>query len=186
MPQTKRCSKCEEHKPLEAFSGKIKKQHTCKECCSIHKRKLSTREKAKSLHLSKTVGITLQEYDEAYDRQGGCCAIPTCGRSGPRIGVNSKKSLAADHCHRNGRFRGLLCQSCNFLLGHLESSGPKILEELMRYAADSDGLATMPRPVIPTRSEAAKLVWARPGYREHMSDRHRQRRGRTWGRWSEP
>src|SRR5258708_3021582 len=75
-------------------------------------------------------------FDALFTRQGGKCAI--CGISQDEIvaraqdwaarnpahaarammPVNTK--LHIDHCHWTGRIRGLLCQSCNIWLGHVE------------------------------------------------------------------
>lgn len=43
-----------------------------------------------------------------------------------------KKSLALDHCHATGRFRGWLCGSCNITLGHMKDS-PALLRSLAVY-----------------------------------------------------
>jgi hypothetical protein len=51
------------------------------------------------------LGVTDAEYDRLLAAQGGGCAI--CG--------NPPKSrrLDADHDHKTGRVRGLLCHRCN-------------------------------------------------------------------------
>jgi len=46
------------------------------------------------------------------DEQGHGCAI--C-KSKPQ-----KRSMSIDHNHKTGKVRGLLCDSCNLSLGHLE------------------------------------------------------------------
>lgn len=62
---------------------------------------------------SKYPGTTPKDYDRAFIRQGGRCAI--CGDE-PQVG----KRLSLDHCHQTGKFRGLLCQPCNIAIGHLK------------------------------------------------------------------
>jgi hypothetical protein len=56
------------------------------------------------------------DYDELYDKQGGCCANSGCGR---KLAV-----LDVDHCHsdkhpkgNSDAVRGLLCKVCNVTLG---------------------------------------------------------------------
>ena len=44
--------------------------------------------------------------------------------------VQSKWRL--DHCHKTGKFRGWLCQSCNIALGNFEDD-PKILKKAISY-----------------------------------------------------
>lgn len=42
------------------------------------------------------------------------------------------RSLALDHCHSTGRFRGWLCQVCNHGIGHFRDS-PELLNRAIRY-----------------------------------------------------
>lgn len=56
------------------------------------------------------------EYFKAsLSAQGGLCAI--C-----KDAFKSSKDQAADHCHRTGRARGVLCTGCNVFLGRVESA----------------------------------------------------------------
>lgn len=50
----------------------------------------------------------------AWEAQSGCCAI--CSRSLVRE-WQKPNTVAADHCHRTGKTRGLLCATCNRALG---------------------------------------------------------------------
>lgn len=60
-------------------------------------------------HLVRKYGITLAGYDAMFAQQGGCCAI--CGKTQAR-------AFDVDHNHETGRVRGLLCTSCNRMVGH--------------------------------------------------------------------
>jgi len=62
--------------------------------------------------LKKAFGITVEQYDEMFKRQGGCCAI--CGDTNIKYG----RRLAVDHHHTTGEIRGLLCNQCNRALGY--------------------------------------------------------------------
>lgn len=53
---------------------------------------------------------TEEEMDDAYLEQQGLCAL--CS-----VRAEFVEHLAADHCHETGRFRGWLCQHCNWGLG---------------------------------------------------------------------
>jgi hypothetical protein len=58
-------------------------------------------------------GITLDQYNELFDRQNGRCAICKISE------IESKrKKLHLDHDHSSGRIRGILCSSCNAAIGH--------------------------------------------------------------------
>lgn len=97
---SKDCGRCKENKPVDDFYkkswGKFGVDNWCKECC---------KEYNKEYILMRLYGLTLYEYEELSDLQGGLCAI--C-RKPPQ-----KNRLAVDHCHDTGEIRGLLCSSCN-------------------------------------------------------------------------
>lgn len=57
-------------------------------------------------------GISLEQYNEMLERQGGVCAV--CGRAG-----HTKHPLHVDHDHETGQVRELLCGLCNAALGSL-------------------------------------------------------------------
>lgn len=59
-------------------------------------------------HLKRNYNMTLEEYDMMHDRQGGKCAI--CQN------ILTEK-CGIDHCHTTGVVRGILCFSCNKMLG---------------------------------------------------------------------
>jgi hypothetical protein len=67
---------------------------------------------------------TRGERFEAYVKQNGCCVI--CGDPTPY------KKLHADHDHRTGKSRGLLCPRCNLGLGQFRDD-PKLLRRAAAY-----------------------------------------------------
>jgi hypothetical protein len=62
--------------------------------------------------LKRCYGISVEQYEEMLDRQGGVCGL--CGE--PPRGLR----LAVDHDHETGRVRGLLHNECNRALGTWE------------------------------------------------------------------
>lgn len=60
-------------------------------------------------YLQKKYGITLSDYNEMLEAQGGVCAI--CHKP-----PKKDKNLAVDHNHLFGYVRGLLCYRCNHML----------------------------------------------------------------------
>jgi Autographiviridae endonuclease VII len=64
----------------------------------------------------RVYGISLEDYDVMFERQGGACAI--CKRTGV--------TLCVDHCHLTGEVRGLLCIRCNSAIGFC-SDDPAVL-----------------------------------------------------------
>lgn len=63
-------------------------------------------------------GITIEDYEDLYVKQGGVCAI--CGAPPAGPGTNHGHRLKVDHDHATGEVRGLLCNTCNLLLGRYE------------------------------------------------------------------
>ena len=131
MCETKVCSACKIDKPFSDFAkGKryrLGVQSYCKTCNVLHARKWSARnkDKRKSTQLKRKFGITLGDYNQMLESQGGVCA--TCNNE-----CTSGNHLAVDHCHSTGKVRGLLCGSCNRALGLLKDD-PKILSNLLDY-----------------------------------------------------
>jgi len=60
-------------------------------------------------NLSK-FGISIEEYQDIYDKQNGSCAI--CNN----VCVTGRR-LAVDHDHTTNKVRGLLCGKCNMAIG---------------------------------------------------------------------
>ena len=74
----------------------------------------------------KLTGWTDQEYKTALIKQGYRCAI--CGRHAGTL----NKALCADHCHKTGKKRGLLCSNCNVALGRFDDN-PSIMRSAISY-----------------------------------------------------
>lgn len=76
--------------------------------------------------------ITVEEYNDIYEKQNGMCAI--CDT--PEILTKDGKlyALAVDHNHETQHVRGLLCMNCNTRLGYFEGKGllTKMVAYLMR------------------------------------------------------
>lgn len=60
-------------------------------------------------HLVRKYGVSLKEYDRLFALQEGKCGI--CEKT-------QERAFDVDHDHKTGRVRGLLCTSCNRMLGH--------------------------------------------------------------------
>jgi len=126
------CTKCKSIKLPSAFWNDKRRRSGltawCKACKSSHQKELRkkdidkhrAREKRRywdnktseqERHLVRKYGITFDDYDRMLSEQGGSCAI--CGLPEP-----TNKKLDVDHCHETGQVRGLLCTSCNRMLGH--------------------------------------------------------------------
>src|SRR6185437_2262864 len=69
-------------------------------------------------NLWKNYKITLDVYNTLLKSQDYRCAICSKWHEDCKLPGRSKRNgLMVDHCHITGRVRGLLCHSCNTLLG---------------------------------------------------------------------
>ena len=74
--------------------------------------------------------MTPQDYVDLFEKQNGCCAICKCEESGH----NSTDHLLIDHDHLTNQVRGLLCCSCNLMLGKAKADeGNKLLISSLLY-----------------------------------------------------
>jgi len=111
--------------------GKVCKQ------CDLQNRKTKTwpslkrsAQKSTDRIRFKQTGCTPEMYDKKYTEQEGCCKI--CKRHRDEF----KASLAADHCHKTGKIRGLLCASCNRALGLFRDNTESLMEAI-KYLSHS-------------------------------------------------
>ncbi len=81
----------------------------------------------RNLRLKSEYGITLDEYMNMYESQGGKCAI--CGDTHPSKG---RHGLVVDHCHKKGHVRKLLCSKCNTGLGQFRDNA-ELLARAIEY-----------------------------------------------------
>lgn len=72
---------------------------------------------SRAFHLKQRYGISEEQYEEMFNRQGGRCAV--CRRK-------SKRVLHVDHDHVTKRVRGLLCFKCNTAIGKLGDDPARI------------------------------------------------------------
>jgi hypothetical protein len=149
MKNTKICSKCGEKKPLSDFpKQKGNHRNYCKVCdykCSLAWKRANPKKVlaqgqryradnpknrcrqikySRKYHFKYTYGITIEQYDDMYIEQGGCCAI--CGKHQ----LEQQRRLAVDHCHITMIVRGLLCDRCNTAIGLFKEDRNTIINAL--------------------------------------------------------
>lgn len=158
----KKCIKCKKDLHLVEFNSNPrsadKKAYRCKKCQSedntnqyvahIEKRKKYSKEyekirrnrptnykvkKNKALKYKK-YGITEDKYREMVLNQNNLCKI--CKEMTSTI---SHGKLVIDHCHKTGVVRGLLCGSCNVMLGNAKDS-IKILKSAIDYLTGDESI----------------------------------------------
>jgi Recombination endonuclease VII len=141
----RRCCGCGDVKSLDQFSTK---SWRCKPCANAYQgeRRRVAPDRARNNTLKSRFHITLQQYNELLDQQGGCCAL--CGRPPKTV------RLHVDHDHRccpeRGKscgncIRGLVCYPCNIKLSLFETDsdysiriraylGVKVMRDGIEYA----------------------------------------------------
>jgi len=146
----KLCKQCSTEKPISEFWNKEQskdgKHHCCIPCAKDNnskyfhknrKREYARRKKwvddnpekrkesSRKYRLKTEYGLTPEQYQEMYDKQGGVCSI--CSEK-----CTAQFNLAVDHNHDTGSVRELLCKSCNVALGFLKDSS-EVAEKAAKY-----------------------------------------------------
>lgn len=117
-------------KPCQRCGGrkgdKYKTDKYCGNCRhAIHKQNSAN---AHAAALLRRYGITRTDYWDLYQFQGGVCYI--CQRA-----TGKTKRLTVDHDHRSGLVRGLLCSTCNTILGHFRDD-PDAAQRIIDYLGE--------------------------------------------------
>ena len=74
----------------------------------------------------KKYNLTIEQYNEMFEKQNGCCAI--CDKHQSEL----TQILGIDHNHTTGDVRGLLCTQCNSAIGMVKES-IELLEKCKQY-----------------------------------------------------
>lgn len=124
-PTRRRCGRCKKLLPFEKFIRDKHKTHgrswTCYQC---------QREYVKERQIIHKYGMTLAEFSEMVERQGGGCAI--CGKEIYLTSTGRIFRLCIDHCHDTGEIRGVLCTRCNTGIGMFRDD-PELLGLAIQY-----------------------------------------------------
>ena len=138
---TKRCTKCKQVLPLTKFQKDSTRstgyQPKCRPCRQSANRRVKTRQYNRNHRISKTYGLTADEYSLILAYQCGGCAI--CG--GAR-----RYKLHVDHCHKTGEVRGLLCKACNGRLLTAARDNPDTLRRAATYLESPPARAALGAP----------------------------------------
>lgn len=111
-PSEMACRTCNEVKPLEEFSPRLRtdaevvyRNRSCRSCRSA---------KDRNFGLRRRYGISAEEYDARLAAQGGACGLCGCKPTG-------RRAFSVDHEHATNRVRGIVCQPCNVAIGFFET-----------------------------------------------------------------
>ncbi len=137
---TRTCNKCGVEKDLETCFYKTgrksdknpnNRHYTCKECTKARLKVSESQspERKRELHLRRKYDLSLEEYDQMVQLQGGTCAL--CPATTPG-GKHNNDNWFIDHDHVTGKVRELLCFDCNIVLGIIKDS-PEHLGRMITY-----------------------------------------------------
>ena len=86
-----------------------------------------TRTNWRDVNFKRRYGITEQQFDDLFVKQDYRCAI--CLEELSKTyhhGIHKRATL--DHCHKTGKVRGILCDSCNSIVAMCKDD-PNILRD---------------------------------------------------------
>ena len=120
-----KCNKCNELKSIECFSYRSKENKTrhkiCKTCRSAyqkerwHSNKDGVRDKGRAASRNYNYRNRYNMPEDVVQRlmkdSNGNCEI-----------CKKQTKLFVDHCHGTEKYRGLLCRSCNLMLGYAKDN----------------------------------------------------------------
>ncbi len=137
------CVGCEQGKAWDEFvkdkNGYNQKTATCRSCRKERSRRFYLKNprsgyKNRLAKVKSKYGVTWDHVKQTLALQLGRCANRACGKEISLDVPMGKTRAVIDHCHATGKFRGVICAECNWLLGILETK-ENINLGLLEYAA---------------------------------------------------
>jgi hypothetical protein len=125
----RRCNGCKDMLPLTEDNFYRARQmprgfeYRCKPC---------ERDRARWRNMLRLYNLTPDTYKALLKSQNGVCAVCKQLPNGGIVAIDGKQLLDIDHDHVEGHVRGLLCRSCNLILGRVNDD-PVRLRNLADY-----------------------------------------------------
>ena len=150
------CKDCGEEKSLDEFYMRPngKPLSYCKECAKARTRSRYRKDvathahRARVGHYRRKYGITVEQFDEMYEKQGGKCFI-----------CEKEEATHVDHCHDSGDVRALLCNGCNSAIGLFKEDPDTMIAGAM-YVLMHQGPTMYILDYVVLTAAIAGLIWA--------------------------
>jgi len=159
VPLTKVCSHCKKEKTAAEFSEKSELPDglncNCKQCVQIYAKEWYASPMGKKSHrysmVKRKYGLSAEQYDTLM--QTKACMV--CER-------NFSKTIKPhiDHDHVTGRVRGLICASCNIVLGNARDSLDTLrnaIDYLVSRSAEDFSVQELCCPASSTKTHVTEL-----------------------------
>ena len=127
MMFTKKCTNCGEEKSVVEFSinrsATDGRQSWCKKCSSraVVEWQRANTDKVSAIRRKFNYGISHEDYTNklvSQEYRCDCCKEP--------LHLENRQSVHLDHNHETGQVRGILCRSCNYMVGHAKDSPDRL------------------------------------------------------------
>ena len=102
----------------------------CKACRWDYGKTTRHHESRKRQSLKRKYGLSYIQYTTMLVAQSGLCGI--CGHPETAVQYGKLRRLSIDHDHITDEVRGLLCRSCNLLLG-AAGDDEEVLKSAIKY-----------------------------------------------------
>lgn len=121
------CSKCNKTKRYTSIQ-------TCVNCVENRNSNKDWLEYSHNCKLKSIYGITIEDYYLLLKKQKNVCKV--CKQQETRKYKRGIRRLSVDHNHKTNKIRGLLCASCNLMIGQIEKN--KFIKKMFEYI-EKDG-----------------------------------------------
>ena len=112
-----------------------KGQYLCITCQKTKQKtvwKSRTPKKRLEQHLKYKYGVSHAEFMDCWEKQNGLCSICSVELPDLMLYEGRRRGYAIDHNHETGKFRGILCLTCNTMLGMAKDSAD-LLKKAAQY-----------------------------------------------------
>jgi hypothetical protein len=142
------CKQCDRQRNK---AWRLRDPRKTKRLAALKRARMTAEQKAIGARRSKLkykYGLSLEDFQRAFDDQRGLCAM--CRKPMSRQ-WRRKDTCVVDHCHRTERVRGLIHSGCNMVLGAAADDIEILLAAVRYLQATGNGLHNGERQPVACR-----------------------------------